>query len=892
MDSKGVILLFDDEPVRCEQIKNDLQGRGYQVVAPASSDDTLDLFKSGPGHFDLVLLDHHFSQVREGSVHDRKKGMGPITSGLDLCFEMAKINPTVPKVVYTTRKDRAPSQAEALAKGAYRVVVQDDIPQLLDKLTQQLAELRDISSRLRDIQESRRGMSHVIAGLAVGFQVVDTFGRIWFADEVFRRIVGDSGLPYDICYCRSHGYPLDRGMCPDCLVVEAAGRRKEKFLVFYTPTYPNGPGTPPVFQYLSVYVSPIFREAGSHHRPKDQSKPGQDEVIAAVEAVSIVPESYIESLNLEQHLEILARCLGDMGFRRVRVYRVTQQGGRRVLKGVVHRGPIGRGVDFRTLVIPLPDTPICPEPDGKTPELWSIVPEADYLRLDEDLKRKLAYRPGHTPISIALFDASRDLIGWLCLDNALLPADAPGGLPPAREDDLSPKNADGCVPASPLTCVDRIACIMASRPVSSAVSDNGDPGEIARAQRVFDKIRMRIGAWVDMDPQTLVQRILSALKEEIDGLAMAHVRRIESSFLAISMAYVGDYGEVAQREVDIRGSRRLSARVAQPGTGAVFIDDIQACDREAIGWDEFTPEQRSILWAYRSHAMYPLLAEGRPIGTACFQSETTAFFKGTMRHLFYLAADLLAKALQDYRSLQRELGRIEALEIGRRAAMLVVHNVNQPLAIIQDTVALADSERGDPEKVRTRLREVEAECTRIARIRDDFMALFGPVVEEAEELELHDSLYGLLGEVVRSAISVTLRVDMPHKRVFVRRRMLKTCLAVLLRNSLDALAESSGTESLTIVAREPDRELPQESSFANTCMAIDVIDTGPGLSDKARQTLFRYFQSSKPEGLGIGLACARAMLRAVRGDVYHAAEHTPGTRFCLLIPMTVAGNSS
>jgi signal transduction histidine kinase len=65
---------------------------------------------------------------------------------------------------------------------------------------------------------------------------------------------------------------------------------------------------------------------------------------------------------------------------------------------------------------------------------------------------------------------------------------------------------------------------------------------------------------------------------------------------------------------------------------------------------------------------------------------------------------------------------------------------------------------------------------------------------------------------------------------------------------------------------------------------IAVEDTGPGIPAEVRDHLFEPFVTGgKPEGLGLGLALARQMLRSQGGDIW--TEPAAGTRFVIRLPV-------
>jgi signal transduction histidine kinase len=65
---------------------------------------------------------------------------------------------------------------------------------------------------------------------------------------------------------------------------------------------------------------------------------------------------------------------------------------------------------------------------------------------------------------------------------------------------------------------------------------------------------------------------------------------------------------------------------------------------------------------------------------------------------------------------------------------------------------------------------------------------------------------------------------------------------------------------------------------------LEVSDTGPGLTTKAREHLFEAFQgSTRAGGIGLGLAIAAELVRAHGGEI-RLVEGTIGATFRITIP--------
>ena len=81
------------------------------------------------------------------------------------------------------------------------------------------------------------------------------------------------------------------------------------------------------------------------------------------------------------------------------------------------------------------------------------------------------------------------------------------------------------------------------------------------------------------------------------------------------------------------------------------------------------------------------------------------------------------------------------------------------------------------------------------------------------------------------------------------------------------------------------REVKITGGMDGDYLAIDVVDDGPGLSERARDHLFQPFEaSSKPGGTGLGLAISRDLVRAHGGWLDLVSSDARGTRLRLRFP--------
>jgi signal transduction histidine kinase len=67
-------------------------------------------------------------------------------------------------------------------------------------------------------------------------------------------------------------------------------------------------------------------------------------------------------------------------------------------------------------------------------------------------------------------------------------------------------------------------------------------------------------------------------------------------------------------------------------------------------------------------------------------------------------------------------------------------------------------------------------------------------------------------------------------------------------------------------------------------VCLSVEDTGVGVDPERAEQLFEAFYTTKPEGMGMGLAISRSIIESHHGRLWAAANEGPGATFSFSIP--------
>jgi signal transduction histidine kinase len=228
----------------------------------------------------------------------------------------------------------------------------------------------------------------------------------------------------------------------------------------------------------------------------------------------------------------------------------------------------------------------------------------------------------------------------------------------------------------------------------------------------------------------------------------------------------------------------------------------------------------------------------------------------------------------------RQKERLAALG---RAVAKISHDLRNMLTTTQ---LLADSLETIPDpKVRRIAPKLVQSLSRAVSLCDRTLT-FGKAEEPPPDFE-QVPLATLVGEVVenerQTAASnlVEIRSDVPRDLVVrADSEQLFRVLSNLVRNSAQAIAAcgSPGTVRVTSATRDGR-------------VFIRVMDTGPGLPEKARENLFRPFQGGvRQGGSGLGLVIADEIVRGHGGTLSLEASDSNGTIFAISLPASPPGS--
>ena len=134
---------------------------------------------------------------------------------------------------------------------------------------------------------------------------------------------------------------------------------------------------------------------------------------------------------------------------------------------------------------------------------------------------------------------------------------------------------------------------------------------------------------------------------------------------------------------------------------------------------------------------------------------------------------------------------------------------------------------------------------------------------------------------------MTIRADVPADLPVVSgdRVQLQQVLLNLVVNGMDAMSNVDERERrLEIRGR-------RDTHDGTHVATISVQDRGVGLSAEQMGRLFEAFNTTKPHGMGMGLAISRSIIEAHGGRLWADPNQGPGATFSFSLPTAAASES-
>jgi len=275
-------------------------------------------------------------------------------------------------------------------------------------------------------------------------------------------------------------------------------------------------------------------------------------------------------------------------------------------------------------------------------------------------------------------------------------------------------------------------------------------------------------------------------------------------------------------------------------------------------------ERRSFLIS-----MTPIMAAARATGATAFGKDITD----------------LKRAQEQVRTHQEELAHVLRVHSMGEMAAALAHEINQPLGAIAN-YAQGCSRRiaagaATVDELLPAIEEITTQALRAGEITRRVRQLMQKQTPPHEEVDLNGVVADAVQVVAAKAhqLGIALRVelapDLPP--IEIDRIQIEQVIVNLILNGLEAMqTKQMAPRELSV----------QTARSENGTLDVAVRDGGIGLTPSIMEKMFDPFSTSKPSGLGMGLAISQSIVQRHGGRIWAGNNTDGGATFHMTLPMT------
>jgi signal transduction histidine kinase len=248
---------------------------------------------------------------------------------------------------------------------------------------------------------------------------------------------------------------------------------------------------------------------------------------------------------------------------------------------------------------------------------------------------------------------------------------------------------------------------------------------------------------------------------------------------------------------------------------------------------------------------------------------------------------------------QAELAHVTRVTTLGEMTASIAHEINQPLtAIVGNASAGLRWLSGDSlniDEARAAIGRIVRDGNRASDVISRMRALFKKAPMTREHFDINEAIEEVVAlthaEAQRSRVLVRTKLDGDLRPILGDRVQLQQVILNLLVNAMEAMSgmEEGRRELLVSTKRITDKKKPARGTGSladeSNYVSVAVRDSGPGLVSGSLAQLFNAFYTTKPHGLGMGLAVSRSIIEAHGGSLEAFPNNGRGATFQFTLPV-------
>jgi PAS domain S-box-containing protein len=242
------------------------------------------------------------------------------------------------------------------------------------------------------------------------------------------------------------------------------------------------------------------------------------------------------------------------------------------------------------------------------------------------------------------------------------------------------------------------------------------------------------------------------------------------------------------------------------------------------------------------------------------------------------------RAEEALRAMQAELAHANRVTTMGELSASIAHEVNQPIAATvtnaQAALRWLRAQPPDLDEVRASLSRIVEDGNRAGNVIGGIRAFINKVPPRKDRFDLNEAILEMIAltrsEMLKHGILLRTELAAGLPAVAGDRTQLQQVTLNLILNAVEAMG------GIDAGARELRINTEREAAGG---VLVTVRDSGPGLDPTDMERVFKAFYTTKPKGMGMGLAICRSMVEAHGGRMWASANEPRGAVFQFTLPL-------
>lgn len=241
-------------------------------------------------------------------------------------------------------------------------------------------------------------------------------------------------------------------------------------------------------------------------------------------------------------------------------------------------------------------------------------------------------------------------------------------------------------------------------------------------------------------------------------------------------------------------------------------------------------------------------------------------------------------AIENFK-IREALSRMNRITVVEAMTTTIAHEMGQPIG---SALTFAEASRSwltrpapDVKEATKALNGAISQISRAGQVLGSIRRLAARSPGKSKETPIDDLVRSLLDlmrqSIEHQAIALTLdnRMPDPTSAIYVRPGDISQVIMNLVSNAAEAFPQHQASKKIAVTL----------TLAPGDWLYLDVVDNGPGIGQSELGRIFDSFYTTKPRGMGLGLAICREIAENHGGSLIIESEPGVGTTASLPIPI-------